>query len=146
MFSEVCSISALSCSFKFVWWWCGWWWYSQRLLSLNPTTVMVVLLLGLCLLLGCDNKFYTDGTLFHWKLKKETIFKITPFSGNRHSNTCLYNDLVVIITSLLFPQGNDLCPLWRHLSINSYDFNIFWTYIKKSMVDFLWLIFYTLEE
>ena len=27
---------------------------SQRLLSLNPTTVMVVLLLGLGLLLGCD--------------------------------------------------------------------------------------------
>ena len=34
---------------------CGW--YSQRLLSLNPTTVMVVLLLGLGLLLGCDNSF-----------------------------------------------------------------------------------------
>ena len=28
---------------------------SQRLLSLNPTKVMVVLLLGLWLLLGCDN-------------------------------------------------------------------------------------------
>ena len=28
---------------------------SQRLLSLNPTTVMVVLLLGLWLLMGCDN-------------------------------------------------------------------------------------------
>ena len=28
---------------------------SQRLLSLNPTTVMVVLLMGLWLLLGCDN-------------------------------------------------------------------------------------------
>ena len=28
---------------------------SQRLLCLNPTTVMVVLLLGLWLLLGCDN-------------------------------------------------------------------------------------------
>ena len=28
---------------------------SQRLLSLNPTTVIVVLLLGLWLLLGCDN-------------------------------------------------------------------------------------------
>ena len=52
MFSEFCSISALSCSFEFVWWW---WWYSQRLLCLNPTTVKVVLLLGLWLLLGCDN-------------------------------------------------------------------------------------------
>ena len=31
-------------------------WCSQRLLSLNPTTVMVVLLLGLWLLLGCDKK------------------------------------------------------------------------------------------
>ena len=29
---------------------------SQRLLSLNPSTVTVVLLLGLWLLLGCDNK------------------------------------------------------------------------------------------
>ena len=28
---------------------------SQRLFSLNPTTVRVVLLLGLWLLLGCDN-------------------------------------------------------------------------------------------
>ena len=28
---------------------------SQRLLSLNPTTVLVVLLLELWLLLGCDN-------------------------------------------------------------------------------------------
>ena len=28
---------------------------SQRLLSLNPTTVLVVLLLGLWLSLGCDN-------------------------------------------------------------------------------------------
>ena len=28
---------------------------SQQLLSLNPTTVIVVLLLGLWLLLGCDN-------------------------------------------------------------------------------------------
>ena len=36
MFSEFCSIFALSCSFEFVWWW----WYSQRLLSLNPTTVI----------------------------------------------------------------------------------------------------------
>ena len=31
------------------------WVVSQRLLSLNPTTVLVVLLLGLWLLLGCDN-------------------------------------------------------------------------------------------
>ena len=28
---------------------------SKQLLCLNPTTDMVVLLLGLCLLLGCDN-------------------------------------------------------------------------------------------
>ena len=30
-------------------------WYSQRLVCFNPTTVMVVLLLGLWLLLGYDN-------------------------------------------------------------------------------------------
>ena len=47
--SEFCSISALSCSFEFQWGVAvvvgggG----SQRLLSLNPTTVLVVLLLGL---------------------------------------------------------------------------------------------------
>ena len=55
MFSEFCSISALSCSFEFVVVVVGG--CSQRLLSLNPTTVMVVLLLGLGLLLGCDNSF-----------------------------------------------------------------------------------------
>ena len=32
---------------------------SQRLLSLNPSTVLVVLLFGLWLLLGCDNKATT---------------------------------------------------------------------------------------
>ena len=32
---------------------------SQRLLSLNTTTVMVVLLLELWLLLGCENKIAT---------------------------------------------------------------------------------------
>ena len=38
---------------------------SQRLLCLNPTTVMVVLLLGLWLLLGCDNYFTpTSDALF----------------------------------------------------------------------------------
>ena len=31
---------------------------SQQLLSLNPTTDLVVLLLGLWLLLGCDNSIY----------------------------------------------------------------------------------------
>ena len=30
---------------------------SQRLISPNPTTVFVVLLLGLRLLLGCDNNY-----------------------------------------------------------------------------------------
>ena len=58
MFSEFCSISAPSCSFEFVWSVV----VSQWLFSLNPTTVMVVLLGGLWLLLGCENitlwKFY----------------------------------------------------------------------------------------
>ena len=40
--------------------WGGWWWYSQRLLGLNPTTVLVVLLLGLWLLFGCDNINWFD--------------------------------------------------------------------------------------
>ena len=54
VFSEYFSIYAISCTFEFVWWW----WVGggyQQLLSLNPTTVFVVLLLGLWLLLGCDN-------------------------------------------------------------------------------------------
>ena len=37
---------------------------SQRLLSLNPTTVMVVLLLGLWLLLGCDNNYLVKNLLY----------------------------------------------------------------------------------
>jgi len=64
LFSEYCSISALSCSFEFVvggGWWVG---GSQRLLSLNPTTVIVVLLLGLWLLLGCDNKENVDSFFY----------------------------------------------------------------------------------
>ena len=48
-----CSISALSCSFDFVV--CGGGGGSQRLPNPNPTTVLAVLLLGLWLLLGCDN-------------------------------------------------------------------------------------------
>ena len=35
----------------------------QRSLSLNPTTVMVVLLLGLWLLLGCDNMRYVSAQI-----------------------------------------------------------------------------------
>ena len=71
MFSAFCSISALSCSCEFVV--VGGWWVGggfQRFVSLNQTTVIVVLLLGcdnnptpdmivllleLWLLLGCDN-------------------------------------------------------------------------------------------
>ena len=55
-----CSISAVACSFEFLWWWLGAGGIgggcSQRLLCLNSTTVMVVLLLRLWLLLGCDKK------------------------------------------------------------------------------------------
>ena len=54
LFSEYCSISALSCSFDFLVV-VGGGGGSQRLLCLNPTTVLVVLLLGLWLLLGYDN-------------------------------------------------------------------------------------------
>ena len=57
------------CSFMYFWV-CGggWWWYSQRLLSLNPTTVMVVLLLRLWLLLGCDNNPTTVMLVLFWGL------------------------------------------------------------------------------
>ena len=61
-----------------------WWWYSQRLLSLNPTTVMVVLLLGLWLLLGCDknqgvyNKksLNSEVQLLFYLTEKITVFMI----------------------------------------------------------------------
>ena len=36
-----------------------------KLLCLNQTTVMVVLLLGLWLLLGCDNKYKDDIALYY---------------------------------------------------------------------------------
>ena len=66
-FSEFCSISALSCSFEIavvvvvggrgrV--------GSQRLLSLNPTIVLAVLMSGLWLLLGCDNKSFDNKSFF----------------------------------------------------------------------------------
>ena len=70
MFSKYCSISSLSCSFEFVWVvGCGgggWWWCSQRLLSLNPTTVMVILFLGLWLLMACDN-FVFEGPKYEFR-------------------------------------------------------------------------------
>ena len=37
------------------WLGCGGWMVSHNLLSLNSTAVLIVLLLGLLLLLGCDN-------------------------------------------------------------------------------------------
>ena len=39
---------------------------SQRLLSLNPTTVLVVLVLGLWLLLGCDNFNIIQNSCLHY--------------------------------------------------------------------------------
>ena len=39
---------------------------SQRLLCLNPTTVMVVLLLGLWLLLGCDKSLWASEKSYHY--------------------------------------------------------------------------------
>ena len=44
---------------------------SQRLLCLNPTTVMVVLLLGLWLLLGCDNRFFNFAFIDKISLKQK---------------------------------------------------------------------------
>ena len=49
---------------------------SQGLHSLNPTTVLVVLLLGLWLLLGCDNIEY-NATVFsqtYWYVKMSSKF------------------------------------------------------------------------
>ena len=47
MFSVYCSVSALACSFEFVV--VG---GSQRLLSLNPTTVLVVVVVGVVVVIG----------------------------------------------------------------------------------------------
>ena len=111
MFSEYCSISALSCSFEFVWVWmggCGW--YSQRLLSLNPTTVMVVFLFGLWLLLGCDKSLYYK-TLPHWLLVdnndviKKSLFHISwvhLYSPGWYLNYSIhYTDINIHKTTLL---------------------------------------------
>ena len=46
---------------------------SQRLLCLNPTTVMVVLFLGLWLLLGCDNLSNTTRFIFLDSICQEVI-------------------------------------------------------------------------
>ena len=134
MFSEFCSISALSCSFEFVWWWCGcgcgWvggWWYSQRLLSLNPTTVMVVLLLGLWLLLGCDNYFKAEVPFVCLKCNQQFSFATGPFPSIACTVTINYfftyycNRLFLHVrlytstaamTQLVFVSAN---PATRHL-------------------------------
>ena len=57
---------------------------SQRLLSLNPTTVTVVLLLGLWLLLGCDK---TVKNVKH-------LVKITFFQTWRLQFYCLHPRLM----------------------------------------------------
>ena len=49
---------------------------SQRLLYLNPTTVMVVLLFGLWLLLGCDNMRTECTSNFITILMKTSVFMI----------------------------------------------------------------------
>ena len=63
LFSEYCSISALSCSFEFIVV-CGVGGGSHRLVSLNPTTMFVVLFLELWLLLGCDNLYHPGSDVF----------------------------------------------------------------------------------
>ena len=76
---------------------------SQRLLCLNPTTVMVVLLLGLWLLLGCDNKTcFMQGrkiehrSLLTWDLyirkKKNTFLTM---------GIVFYNSLTVSVSQLV---------------------------------------------
>ena len=69
MFSEYCSISALSCSFEFMVV-SGVGGGSQRLVSLNPTTMLVVLFLELWLLLGCDNLYHPGSDVFFHKIKQ----------------------------------------------------------------------------
>ena len=46
---------------------------SKRLFSLNPSTVMVVLLLGLWLLLGCDNKQIRSCCVCYFKIWPGTV-------------------------------------------------------------------------
>ena len=99
MFSEYCSISALSLVLSLWWWcdWCGWWWYSQWLLCLIPTTVMVVLLLGLGLLLGCDNSFslflnFYDVSSLSCRHSRIIQYFIESFLCNLH-NHIIFNSL-----------------------------------------------------
>ena len=51
----------------------GWVGGSQRLLCLNPTTLIVVLLLGLWFLLGCDNQTLSLVFSYNEQLKNENI-------------------------------------------------------------------------
>ena len=86
-------------------------WYSQRLLSLNPTTVMVVLLLGLWLLLGCDNIFqpYTS-RLFSASLVKlrENYINLGPKHNLNLVLEAANLSLVWLIFTTIDPQGD--CP------------------------------------
>ena len=54
LFSDYCSIYTLSCSFEFVVEGGGWVVVPSDYLNLNPTIVLLVLLLGLWF--GCDKK------------------------------------------------------------------------------------------
>ena len=53
--------------------------YSQRLLCLNLSTVMVVLLLGLWLLLGCDNIAYPVKSLIILLLNSNNLMLLLGF-------------------------------------------------------------------
>ena len=66
---------------------------SQRLLSLNPTTVLVVLLLGLWLLLGCDNSYYKGIVL---KNSKSKGGHKNFFPGHRHSQMSEFHSCIFI--------------------------------------------------
>ena len=86
MFSDYYSISALSCSL-----WLeagGGGGGSHRLLSLNQTTILVVLLLGLWLLLGCDN--------FRIQFENWKVYQCSCFLQNYKYNNMLQSSISVL--------------------------------------------------
>ena len=58
-----------------------WWVVSQRLLGLNPTTVLVVLLLGLWLFLGCDKNDTKIGSTFYLFSKLDEMLQVSLFTS-----------------------------------------------------------------
>ena len=72
---------------------------SQQSSSLNPTTVMVVLLLGLWLLLGCDKNFFISYYFGSLPDECEALMLRLPFGTVRYTS-CLKSRTFSVLLDL----------------------------------------------